>query len=269
MKRNFSIILLSAAIIISSCKDKKSESPTPSNLGPLSIHMVNRAGSETLVLGNNYVNANGDTLKFSIFNYYISNIKLIKEDGSEWSQPYDSSYYLIKQIDPSSTSFIIPDVPAGNYTGISFIIGVDSAKSVSSIDDRPGVLDPTQGAKGMYWAWNSGYIFFKAEGTSPQAPINPNTSQRTFMYHIGGYGGYTQATVNNIKQVTLQFPAGSKAEVGNDASPELYIVADVLEMFISPEGISVGETPVVMDGKSTKVIAENYKDMFSIDHIDN
>ena len=43
-----------------------------------------------------------------------------------------------------------------------------------------GDLDPT---KGMYWAWNSGYINFKLEGTSPLC----QTRNNEFSFHLGGY----------------------------------------------------------------------------------
>jgi hypothetical protein len=43
-----------------------------------------------------------------------------------------------------------------------------------------GDLDPT---KGMYWTWQSGYINFKLEGTSPLC----TTRNNEFQFHLGGY----------------------------------------------------------------------------------
>jgi hypothetical protein len=43
-----------------------------------------------------------------------------------------------------------------------------------------GDLDPT---KGMYWAWQSGYVNFKMEGKSPTCP----TWKHKFQLHLGGY----------------------------------------------------------------------------------
>ena len=64
------------------------------------------------------------------------------------------------------------------------------------VSQRTGVLDPSGAGADMYWTWNSGYIFFKMEGTSPAATGMGNS----FMYHIGGFGGYSAPTINNIKQ---------------------------------------------------------------------
>ncbi len=43
-----------------------------------------------------------------------------------------------------------------------------------------GDLDPT---KGMYWAWQSGYINMKIEGKSSSC----TTRKNKFQFHIGGY----------------------------------------------------------------------------------
>ncbi|MDN3675869.1 hypothetical protein QWY90_00740 [Flavobacterium paronense] len=43
-----------------------------------------------------------------------------------------------------------------------------------------GDLDPT---KGMYWAWQSGYINIKIEGKSTSC----KTRNNEFQFHIGGY----------------------------------------------------------------------------------
>ena len=43
-----------------------------------------------------------------------------------------------------------------------------------------GDLDPT---KGMYWAWQSGYINFKMEGSCSQCLATKNN----FEFHLGGY----------------------------------------------------------------------------------
>jgi len=63
------------------------------------------------------------------------------------------------------------------------LIGTDSITNVSGALD--GDLDPI---KGMYWAWNSGCINFKLEGTRVISG-----KKTPFEYHIGGYNG-PQAT---------------------------------------------------------------------------
>jgi hypothetical protein len=61
---------------------------------------------------------------------------------------------------------------------ITFLLGTDSLTNVSGILEGP--LDPING---MYWAWNSGYINLKAEGTIQDSTGNTSL----FEFHIGGY----------------------------------------------------------------------------------
>ncbi len=61
---------------------------------------------------------------------------------------------------------------------ISFLLGTDSLMNVSG--NLEGPLDPING---MYWAWNSGYINLKAEGTIQDSTGNTSL----FEFHIGGY----------------------------------------------------------------------------------
>ena len=46
----------------------------------------------------------------------------------------------------------------------------------------------------MYWAWNSGYINFKLEGTSDKC----NTRKNEFQFHLGGYSGAQKALQNIV-----------------------------------------------------------------------
>jgi hypothetical protein len=151
---------------------------------------------------------------------------------------------------------------------VRFIIGVDSLKSVSDISQRKGVLDPVGGAAGMYWAWNSGYIFVKVEGTSPQAPLNAATNERIFQYHTGLFGGKDSRTLNNIKTVVLKGQEAAKVRKDHEA-PEMHVYVDILEMFSSPTNISVAVNPTSHAGPYSKTVADNYADMFKVDHVHN
>jgi len=73
---------------------------------------------------------------------------------------------------------IFTDVPAGTYTGVRLVVGIDSASNANG----PGMGDLSQD-KNMFWDNTQGYIMIKAEGTSPQS------NSGTFAYQLGGYTG--------------------------------------------------------------------------------
>ncbi len=269
--KNFSfwvLALLIFALVANSCKNDKDNDPI-SGFGEVEIEFDHRAADDALDFGTEYTNAAGEKLTFTTFDYFISNIVLVKDDGTEYTVPKDDSYFLVKHDDVDSREIKLSNVPAGDYTGLKFMIGVDSAKSVSPVSERTGVLDPAGAASGMYWSWNSGYIFVKVEGTSPSAPANPSAGGNIFQYHTGLFGGYDSPTINNLKTVNMTVPDEAAIVREGEEAPHFHLFVDVLEMFKSPTVISVATNPTSHAGPFSKTVADNYADMFLIDHVHN
>ena len=100
------------------------------------------------------------------FRFYISNIVL-----NDSIVPSQTHAYLIEPQNKESLRIPIPkDL---NVESIKFLVGTDSTLNTAGILE--GDLDPI---KGMYWAWNTGYINLKLEGKK---------GEEHFEYHIGGY----------------------------------------------------------------------------------
>jgi hypothetical protein len=268
-------LLAIATLALSSCKK---ESTTPSDIDPnkkgkMGLHFDNRAGSADLILNSQtYLNALGQDLNISKFNYYISNIKLINKDGTTFTYPKNDSYFLIKESNDSTQDIELENVPEGDYTGIVFTIGIDSLKNVSSLSEREKtpVLDPSTGGADMYWGWNTGYIFVKMEGISSVAPIDTASGQHPFMYHIGLYGGYQTPTINNIKEVSLSFGTSvASVRQAKTSAPEAHIFVDALKMLNGTTNIDIASSPAIMNSPYSANVANNYKEMFTLDHVHN
>lgn len=262
------IFCLSTTLFITSCDKDKEEDINPDEKGSITLHFDNRLGSEDLVLNSgNYTNALGQTFNISMFNYFISNIQLHNTDGSVYTIPQNDSYFLVKESDESTQEITIDNVPEGNYNKITFTVGVDSLRNTMPISDRTGNLDPAGVAAGMYWMWNSGYIFMKMEGTAASAPLDTASNSHLFQYHIGGFGGYSSPTINNIKTVTIS--SSSNAEVRTDVTPEAHIYVDAAKVLNGTTNIDFSANPVVMFNPYSVNIANNYANMFLIEHIHN
>jgi len=255
--------------ILSSCnKDDHDHNHEMEGGNSVVIEFDHRANGAALALGSTYINEAGESIVFSLFDYYVSNFELIKTDGTVYTVPKDSCYFLIKESDPSSQEIVLNNIPAGDYASVRFLIGVDSAKSVSSAAERTGVLDPAGAGADMYWSWNSGYIFVKAEGTSPQISAPGNM----FKYHIGLFGGGVNgqpATLNNLRTLSLTDAQGDVGTVRSDIIPHFHVLVDAMQMFKSPTTVSVAANPTVMVSPFSANIANNYQDMFVLDHIHN
>lgn len=213
-----------------------------------------------------YSNSSGEDFIVTTLNYYVSNFELVKDDGSVFTIPQEESYFLIRGDQGETSDFSISDIPVGNYVALRFTIGVDREKSMSGVEERTGALDIVENSD-MYWAWNPGYIFMKLEGTSSHAPESPS-GERIFRYHIGGFGGYDQETINNIKTVQIDFD-NSQAIVAADKTPRLIVAANLARFFDGVSPLSIAANPTVMFAEKSIDVANNYEKMFVFDHLHN
>ena len=263
--------LFSATLFTFSC-DKEDEGEfSPNDKGSIILEFDNVVGSQNLQLNGpqTYTNANGDQFNVTLLNYYISNVKLKKGDGTVYTVPQDSSYFLVKESVAASREIKLKNIPAGDYTEVTFTVGVDSARNTMDLAKRTGILDPAanSGEDNMYWSWNSGYIFFKMEGLSPQATADA-AGNKKFRYHIGGFGGMNSKTINNVKTINRTF-GGEKATVRSSITPQLHIVVDILKAFEGSSKVSIGSNTTVMFAPYSVNIANNYVEMFQVHHVHN
>jgi hypothetical protein len=223
------------------------------------LQFNNVVGDQNLQLDSGiYTNASGEKFNVTLLQYFISNVQFTAADGQQYIVPQDSSYFFIQQDDSASQSCIV-HVPSGAYKAVSFIVGVDSLRCTSKIDKRKGVLDLS--ATDMYWGWNSGYIFLKMEGISPAAPEDP-IGLHKFRYHIGGFGGYKTATLNNIKNINLGLK--DNPQINANSTTTIKINADILKLFSGKQQVSIAAHPSIMFDTFSSTVANNYASMFSI-----
>ncbi len=276
-KFNFSKIMCFAffmafSMSLVSCKKDSETEPEidPNKKGMVEIKFDNIVGQDDLTLGKEYKNAAGETFKVDLLQYYISNIVLKSESGSKYVVPQEQSYFLIKENDANSQKIQLSNVPEGNYNEVTFTVGVDSVRSTMSPAQRTGVLDVgVEGAgKEMYWSWNSGYIFFKMEGSSPQIIPTTNNPDGKFYYHIGGFGGYDAPTLNNIRTITLSLGKDA-AKAREEAMPSIHFVVDILKTLEGITKVSLKEYPVVMVNPFSLKVSENYMKAFEYHHVHN
>ncbi len=257
MKKNL-IIICMAALAVVSCK-KNEVGYDPNVKTKVVIEYDNIVGSQNLQLGaTSYTNAAGENFTVSLFKYFVSNFKLTKADGSVYTIPQDSCYFLVDESMAASLKPVLT-IPEGEYTKLSFVLGVDSLRNTMDVSKRTGNLDVTGTAAGMYWSWNSGYIFYKMEGTSQAS----TQADKSFKYHIGLFGGMNTPTLNNIKTINIDLTSKGilKAKYGRNLSIKLN--ADALKMFTGSANVSIAANPVVMANAYSATVANNYANMFS------
>lgn len=228
----------------------------------LQLHFQNMVNGNPVILDNaTYKNGLGQSYTVSNLKYYISNIRLTTTSGQEMT---DSGYYLLREDDTATMNITLPHIPAGHYTRVTFMIGVDSLHNCSGA--QSDALDPVNG---MFWTWNTGYIFFKLEGKS-NASKNPGG---IYEYHIGGY----KAPANCIRSVTIDLKQPSLMPVIVIPPDTLHhdlkitginILADVDKVFNSKSTLDLTKMSSVTDFHNSATVADNYQQMFSLFKMD-
>ena len=168
--------------------------------------------------------ANGQLHHFSELKYVISNIRLVKNDGTEI--PYnindlDKGATVIDQSRPETLRYILNNIPAGTYMQIKFGLGIKTELNNLNQVRFPNFY-ATAGANNteMMWEWGAGYRFTKIEGFY-------DTDHKTMSIHTGSTvegteGNYTQG-VDAYRDITLNL--STNAVVGSNA-PKIKIKAD-------------------------------------------
>lgn len=173
-----------------------------------------------LVLDDTYVDGTGRNFSINTANYYVSNVRLVKDDNTEVDF---STYILVENHSTASDTneFMVGMTGDDIYTGIKFDIGIDSATNHS---------DPTVHAAGdplalqtpsMHWSWNSGYIFSRMEGMYDTTSAGTNAPNGVFTYHCG--------TMNMLREVELTFPTPVEL-TSNDGMLMVHVDLDILKV---------------------------------------
>lgn len=240
--------MLVSSMLLFSCK-KENNNPAAA-AGEVVIEFDNRAGSNELALFAKYYRTeSGDSVKLTTLKYYISNVELVREDGSHY-RPL-GVHQLVDELDDDSHKLHLEDVPAGNYKAIRFLFGVDSLQCLLQSDT--GVFAP---AKGMRYSDNSGPIMLKLEGL-----YNGNKSMK---YWIGGWQDHATNAAQHISLSQGSFTVADQRQCA------IHLFVDVLSFFKSPNAIKVADKPLIQAlGADAKKVADNAADVFTIDHIHN
>jgi hypothetical protein len=148
-----------------------------------------------LTLGKTYVSQKGDSLRINKFKCYLSDLKLHFTDGR--SETIGKKYTLFDADSLAAPAYKMADFKNYSPGYLELSIGIDS------IPNTQGALSNELDVQnGMYWAWQSGFINWKIEGTSSSCA----THKQHYTFHVGGY----KAKQNALRTIRLPFPQNAK-----------------------------------------------------------
>lgn len=234
------------------CVSTTRESPAQPSLEGLNPPLVSFnfvANGTPLKSGADYINPFGERYQVRALMFYISRIRL--SNSVDTNTAHDEEYHLIDYSNDASHTFSVK-APKGTYDTVEFMLGVDSFHNTSGA--QTGALDPLHG---MFWTWNSGYIFAKFEGVWARSS-GPDTP---FAHHVGGFRPGEDAQ----RLVLLTLPPHRIIEVKDQHSTRIEITVEVSRWFSGKHALSLAEYPTVMTpGAKSMLVANNVSTIFSI-----
>ena len=256
-KKQFKLLCALFLFVFVACNSDDNEQPSTSK-PVLKLSFAHLMNAENLVFNKMYTNASNEPFTVKTLRYYVGEVNLTKTGGQTWTQP-SGSYALIDASKQEKLNWSLAQVPDGEYTQLSFLLGVDSLYNVSGAQE--GALDPLNG---MFWTWNSGYIFLKLEGVSDSI----KTDRKSYEIHIGGF----KKPYNAIRRITLDL-TGKPLRINGQAAnlSEVKIKTDVARLLNGePNVMSVkSNSDISMPSVAATKVADNYAQMFSVQEVVN
>ena len=249
-RRLLLVALLPTALL--SCKKNKKDDPKPVDItNAVRLEFQHQApDGSPLRLNTTHQTTTGEPYKLSLLTYYVSNIKLIRADGTAWAAP--NSYYLVRVpgLPAANPVLTIPAVPAGNFTAIEFGLGVDSVANHHG--DQTGALSPNNG---MQWNWSTGYKFWVMEGT--HVPTTGPAQDLT--YHIGFDAQYR----------TIRLALPQALTVTAAIAPQATVEVSLRPFFTGIDFADPAHRTVMGNSPTAARIANNLATMFRVTAVSN
>lgn len=177
-----------------------------------------------------------DSISIETLRFYISGIELWNNGAKVWKEK--NSFHFI---DAAETKSLVIQfkIPANIFfQKIKFNLGIDSVTNASGAME--GDLDPT---KGMYWAWQSGYINFKLEGKSALC----KTRNHQFQFHLGGF----MFPFNALRTITLDVNDLKHTDIAVDIAKFI----SSIELWRQNEIMSPGKEAMLITDKAAKIFS--------------
>jgi hypothetical protein len=245
----FACAIILASTFISCKKEDENNTTNTGNAMEFKLdHFWGNTYTTGFTLNKNYYHTKvGDSIQFSMLKYYVTNIELEKLDGTFWKE--SESYHLIDASKGQMDKFDIKNIPSGEYKSIKFKIGVDSTRNVSGAQTGALAVE-----NGMFWSWNTGYIFVRAEGSSPKITDNNGN----FVYHLGGF----KQSNNAVRELSFDFD--NILSVSSSAKPSMHFKVNVAIFWHDTDITTIYK--VHMPGENAQKLADLFSEGIILDH---
>ncbi len=236
MKKLFIAVISIALLSLSACKEEAGE-------GVLNMKYATIINDENLELNKVY-DLDGDSVYFTLINYYISDVEIMDKDGNAAIEVKDVT--LVDLSDPATFEFNYT-LEADAYKNPSFTVGLTDDRNAtdpsSYASDHPMSLN-----RSMYWLMAEAYIYLKVEGFR----IN-NGIDEPLVYHVG---------MNGFAQTKLKEKAFS---INKGNTTTMVTTLDMNDLFVNIDFDTEPETHTMNNMPLAMKMMNNFVNALSVD----
>lgn len=245
----YKFLLLIFSVLLFSCEeDETTKLDKPS----IDFHFKHLYNTQSLIVSTNntlvYTNNAGNNWNIKTIKYYISKLIIYKDD----SIAYDVN--MVKLINPAEANsyyqeYTLGDIPAGHYTKMSFIFGVDTSRN------KFLGLGNNSEANSMEWPdpLGGGYHFMQMEGVY----LNSNNVLSGYAIHLG----------KNYNQYEAEFPIDFNAKDGAKANINITMNVDQWFDGVNKINLNDGYGYMMDDDAKQLLFKQNASSVFSIEQL--
>lgn len=177
------IMVLAMVVITTCCKCKhkdNSPAPQPVKTGNYFLHFHTNIDTTETGLGDTAKTADGRKVVLKQAQLYICNIRLVKSDGSGYTI---ANSHILKTV--SGEEYLAGTAPQGNYSTVSFDVGVDSVNNAIAPSAAQDTIFSHHAADMWFGSAAKGYIFLNFAGTTDTTGSKNGIPNYAFSYQIG------------------------------------------------------------------------------------
>jgi hypothetical protein len=225
-------ILLLLSLFLSNASAQKNATTRKSAMGEVELVFIPMVGDKPLYLDSVYTNPSGEKYVLDKLSFFISDLGFSLATGLEnpiVSTLSKNGVFLIRLEECNHDAGYGKQsiklgfkVKAGAYSEIRFNVGVPRGLNHADPTAAAPPLDP--GKSDMFWEWNSGYIFFIANGKLPQ------DSNQLLHFAIGGDSRVMPFSFGNL------FNIKPVIEVKENKITRVNFTIDFNKIFINGDG---------------------------------
>lgn len=238
-----------------SCGDDATTGPIK-DVGEVNINFKATFGGEPLVMNRNYTYTDGTPIFFNRFNFFISDLGLDQDVGTDITELSDVERIDFSDVNIDEASALegvtltMEGIPVGDYSRLAFGIGVSQELNGSKPSDY-GSTHALSSTSDYWLAWES-YIFSKIEGRIDTDGDGMN--ETGVSYHLGSDSSYREVKMNETSTVSKDNPLTINVVI----DLEKILVADATEF------LDVKNTTAVHDDSElVTFLMDNFKFAFN------